>query len=66
MPKNGFPLPTAKNVFQILNLHSKKHVFKKYPFFNANLLEKFHFLRRKEPILSYVTRNYEKNSCNNG
>ena len=29
MPKNGFPMPTAKNRFQILNLHPKKHVFKK-------------------------------------
>ena len=28
MPKNGFPMPTAKNQFQILNLHPKKHVFK--------------------------------------
>ena len=29
MPKIGFPMPTAKNRFQILNLHPKKHVFKK-------------------------------------
>ena len=29
MPKNGFPMPTAKNRFQILNLHPKKHAFKK-------------------------------------
>ena len=29
MPKNGFPMPTAKNRFQILNLHPKKHIFKK-------------------------------------
>ena len=29
MPKNGFPMPTAKNRFQILNLHPKNHVFKK-------------------------------------
>ena len=29
MPKNGFSMPTAKNRFQILNLHPKKHVFKK-------------------------------------
>ena len=42
MPKkNGFPIPTAKNGFQILNLHPKKHALKKkYLFFNANLLEK--------------------------
>ena len=26
MPKIGFPMPTAKNQFQILNLHPKKHV----------------------------------------
>ena len=29
MPKIGFQMPTAKNRFQILNLHPKKHVFKK-------------------------------------
>ena len=29
MPKNGFPVPTAKNRSQILNLHPKKHIFKK-------------------------------------
>ena len=29
MPKIGFPMPTAKNRFQILNLHPKKHMFKK-------------------------------------
>ena len=29
MPKNSFPMPTAKNRFQILDLHPKKHVFKK-------------------------------------
>ena len=34
-------MPTAKNGFQILNLHPKKCIFqKKYPFFDANLLEK--------------------------
>ena len=41
--KNGFPIVTAKNGFHILNLHPKKHIFqeKRYPVFNANLLEKF-------------------------
>ena len=29
MPKIGFPMPTAKNLFQIPNLQPKKHVFKK-------------------------------------
>ena len=29
MPKNGFPMPTAKNRFQIPNLLPKKHVLKK-------------------------------------
>ena len=29
MPKIDFPMPTAKNRFQILNLHPRKHVFKK-------------------------------------
>ena len=31
--KIGFPMPTPKNGFQILNLHPKKHVFKKKTFF---------------------------------
>ena len=30
MPKIGFPMPSAKNRFQILNLHPKKHVLKKH------------------------------------
>ena len=34
-------MPTAKNRFHILNLHPKKYILKKYPFLNANLLEKF-------------------------
>ena len=34
-------MPTPKNVFQILNLHPKKHVFEKMPFFNV-LLPKFY------------------------
>ena len=29
MPKNDFPMPTAKNRFQILNLHPKNMYFKK-------------------------------------
>ena len=29
MPKIGLPMPTAKNRFPILNLHPKKHIFKK-------------------------------------
>ena len=33
MPKNGFPTPTAKNGFHILNLHPKKYRFKKSFFF---------------------------------
>ena len=33
-------MPTAKNGFQILNLHPKKHVFKKVPFFNAYEMQK--------------------------
>ena len=40
MPKNGFPMPTAKNGFHILNLHPK-NMYLKIPFFNANILEKF-------------------------
>ena len=30
MLKIGFPMPTAKNRFQILNLHHKKHILKKH------------------------------------
>ena len=43
MPKkNGFPMPTAKNGFHILNLHPRKYIYlKKNTLFNANLLEKF-------------------------
>ena len=53
MPKNGFPILTAKNGFQKLNLHPKKHVFKKkYPFFNVNLLVDF-------------PNNYSKNHSHN-
>ena len=48
MPKHGFPMPTAKNRFQILNLHPKKTCIKKkrkkhglkpknYPFIYQNL-----------------------------
>ena len=29
MPKISFPMPTAKNRFQILNVHPIKNVFKK-------------------------------------
>ena len=46
MTKNGFPMPTAKNGFHILNLHPKKYVLNKYPCFNANLLEKLLMLTR--------------------
>ena len=35
--KKGFPMPTAKNEFHILNLHPKLFSLKKYPFFIANL-----------------------------
>ena len=38
MPKIGFPMPTAKNRFQILNLHPKKHI----------LLKKKHGLKVKK------------------
>ena len=37
--KIGFPMPTAKNGFHILNL-LPKNVYK-IPFFNANLIEQF-------------------------
>ena len=44
MPKKGFPMPTFKNGFHILNLarYTPKHIYlKNISFFNANLLEKF-------------------------
>ena len=38
-------MPTAKNGFHFPNLHPKNiYIFKKIPFFNANLLEKIPFL----------------------
>ena len=40
MPKNVFSMPTAKNGFHILNLHPNRYIFKKYPFFKANLPQK--------------------------
>ena len=49
MPKISFPMPTAKNRFQILNLHPKKHVFKK----NMVL---------KEKITSYIDNDIESTS----
>ena len=47
-------MPTVKNGFHILNLHPKKYALKKYPFFNANLLEKFRifFSRRRVLLLT--------------
>ena len=44
MPKKRFSDGDRKNGFTILNLHPKKYIFKKIPFFNANLLQsKFQF-----------------------
>ena len=43
MPKIGFLMPTAKNRFQILNLHPKKHALKK----NMILKEKIAFFLTK-------------------
>ena len=39
MPKNGFPMLTAKNRFQILNLHPKKHIFKKQKSKTNNMVQ---------------------------
>ena len=39
--KTVFRCRPHKNGFHSLNLHPKKYIFKEYPFFNANLLEKF-------------------------
>ena len=35
--KIDFPMPTAKNRFQILNLHLKKHIFKKNMVLNQKI-----------------------------
>ena len=43
-------MPTAKNGLQIRNLHPKKHIIKKTPFFDANLLEKFRIIFVYMPI----------------
>ena len=32
MQKKGFPMPTAKNGFHILNIHPKKYTLKNTPF----------------------------------
>ena len=45
MPKNGFPIPTAKNRFHILNLHPKKHISRK----NTLLLMPIYYLLEKFP-----------------
>ena len=39
--KNGFPMPTAKNGFHILNLHPKKYIC-----ISKNTLFKFRFTRK--------------------
>ena len=44
MPKKRFSDTDRQNGIQILNLHPKKLLFKKYLFFKANILEKFLFL----------------------
>ena len=36
-------MPAAKNWFQILNLHPKKHIFQKYPFFNVYKEKEFQY-----------------------
>ena len=50
MPKNDFPMPTAKNLFQILNLHPKKHVFKKRQKKNMVLNEKITIFALAIPV----------------
>ena len=48
--KIGFSMPTAKNRFQILNLHPKKHVFKKkHPKKNMVLKENLSSLSFRTP-----------------
>ena len=42
MPKkNGFPMPTAKNEFHILNLYPKIYMFQKIPIFLCQFTRKF-------------------------
>ena len=41
MPKKRFSYADRKKGIHILNLHPKKYIFQKIPFYNANLLEKF-------------------------
>ena len=51
MPKNGFPMPTAKTGFHILNRHPKKYVFKK-SFFQCQFT-------RKIPLFLAVASSFE-------
>ena len=53
-------MSTAKNGFQIRNLHPKKTCISKIkvPFFNANLLEKYQLFKRKN------IKDYEKRFFN--
>ena len=52
MSKIGFPMPTAKNRFQILVLHLKKHIIiEKTPFFGCTFTG---------PLNIYLNRLYRK------
>ena len=51
MPKNDFPMPTAKNRFQIFNLHPKKHLFKK----NMVLNQKKYHLKLKTSEMKAIS-----------
>ena len=54
MPKIGFPVPTAKNRFQILNLHPKKHVLKKNVVFKVKKIPPFLQTLFSKSIIYYL------------
>ena len=56
-------MPTTKNRFQVLNLHPKKHIIKekKYFFFDASKLDKFHKFSNERCNNIYKNRAGEDN-----
>ena len=57
MPKIGFPMPTDKNRFQILNLHPKIHAFKKNMVLKDKITKKNYYISR------YFKNSLVSNNC---
>ena len=62
MPKIGFPMPTAKNRFQILNLRPKKHIYiyiKKHGLKGKNtFFINIYFTEKSNECLRHFSRHY--------